>query len=315
MPKISVIVPVYGVEKYIERCARSLFEQTLDDIEFIFVDDCTKDNSIKILEDVVKDYPQRASQVTLLHHESNKGLPQARKTGVEASHGDYIVHCDSDDWVEKNMYKALYESALSEDADMVVCDYILTDGYDYNKCVKGCYNANINNFIIDSLFQRARWVLWNKLFRREVYQTNISYPKGNMGEDMALCSQLLLNCNTIAYVDKPFYYYFKNIESISHKLTTETILRNFNAIKDNTDIVLRVYSHINNRKIKSGLFFLQYNVKAHLFPIIHRKEYRKMFLATYPELFREMLLCSDIPCECKMKYILALIGLYPRKIE
>ena len=112
MPKVSVIVPIYEVEKYIERCVRSLFEQTLDDIEYIFVDDCTKDNSITVLERVIKDYPNRKSQITILHHETNKGLPQARKTGLLSARGDYIAHCDSDDWVDHKLFALMYEKAV-----------------------------------------------------------------------------------------------------------------------------------------------------------------------------------------------------------
>ena len=97
--KVSVIVPIYEVERYIERCARSLFEQTmLSGIEFIFVDDCTPDYSIEILHNTLKEYPEREAQVTILTHSANKGLAAARKTGVRAARGEYISHCDSDDW-------------------------------------------------------------------------------------------------------------------------------------------------------------------------------------------------------------------------
>lgn len=112
MPKVSVIIPVYGVEKYIERCARSLFEQTLVDMEFIFVNDSTKDNSIDILLKVINEYPQRKNQIKILHHEVNKGLPAARQTGIKVAKGDYIAHCDSDDWVTSNAYQEMYETAL-----------------------------------------------------------------------------------------------------------------------------------------------------------------------------------------------------------
>lgn len=108
MPKVSVIIPVYGVEKYIERCARSLFEQTLEDMEFIFVDDSTRDNSIDILLEVINEYPQRKNQIKILTHEVNKGLPAARQTGIKAAKGDYIAHCDSDDWVTPNAYQEMY---------------------------------------------------------------------------------------------------------------------------------------------------------------------------------------------------------------
>lgn len=92
MYKISIIVPVYGVEKYIERCARSLFEQTLREIEYIFVNDGTKDRSIDVLKSVLKDYPDRISHVKILEHEINRGLPKARQTGISASTGDYLIH-------------------------------------------------------------------------------------------------------------------------------------------------------------------------------------------------------------------------------
>ena len=315
MPKISVIIPVYGVEKYIERCARSLFEQTLDDIEYIFVNDCTKDNSISVLEHVIKDYPDRISQITILRHEVNKGLPQARKTGISVAKGEYIAHCDSDDWVDTEMYRQMYEAAKAESADVVVCDYNVHDGTKVLKTVQGCHNTDIERFRENLLLQIDQWSLCNKMFRKASCYKDIVYPKGNMGEDMALCSQLIQNCNKLVYMDKPFYYYFINLESISNKLTTDTVLRNFYAVKNNTDIVLRTYSHVSDNIIKSGLLYLQYNTKAHLFPIVHRKEYRRLFLSTYPKLFGKMLFCSNIPWRCKAKYICALTGLYPRKIE
>ena len=124
--KISVCIPVYGVEKYIERCARSLFEQTLKDgIEFIFVNDCTPDKSIEVLEKVLNEYPHRKDQVKIINHAQNCGLVSARKTSLEHAVGDYIVHCDSDDWCDPNLYEAMYNVAVENDADMVCCSHIL----------------------------------------------------------------------------------------------------------------------------------------------------------------------------------------------
>ena len=96
MHKISIIVPIYNVEQYIERCARSLFEQTYDDIEYVFVDDCSPDNSLNILYEVLNDYPHRISNVKIIRHIENKGLTAARNSGLEVATGDYIAHCDSD---------------------------------------------------------------------------------------------------------------------------------------------------------------------------------------------------------------------------
>lgn len=102
MIKLSVIIPFYGVEKYIARCTESLMRQTMqDDIEFIFINDTTIDDSLDILKKVLSEYPERKEQVSILHHEKNKGLPAARNTGFAAARGKYIYHCDSDDYLEK----------------------------------------------------------------------------------------------------------------------------------------------------------------------------------------------------------------------
>ena len=151
MPKVSVIIPVYGVKKYIERCARSLFEQTLDDIEYIFVDDSTPDNSISILRKVLSEYPNREKQVKILHHEKNKGLAQARQTGLKIASGEYIAHCDSDDWVDVHMYEEMYNKAIEEDADVVVCDYVVTNDTSVIKTINACHAKSAKQLIENCL--------------------------------------------------------------------------------------------------------------------------------------------------------------------
>lgn len=122
-PKVSVYIPVYGVEKYIEKCAQTLFEQTLDDLEYVFVDDCTPDNSFQILEQVLEKYPNRKSQVKIVHHKMNQGVCIARKTGIQHCTGEYITCCEPDDWVETTMYEELYNKVKETGADMVACDH------------------------------------------------------------------------------------------------------------------------------------------------------------------------------------------------
>src|SRR5574344_2358361 len=115
MPKVSIIIPIYNVEKYIEKCARSLFEQTEEDLEFIFVNDCTRDCSMQILNEVIKDYPSRKNQIKIITNEINQGLPFTHQRGQKEATGEYIIHCDSDDWVDINMYRMLYEKAKAEE--------------------------------------------------------------------------------------------------------------------------------------------------------------------------------------------------------
>ena len=127
-PKVSVIVAVYNVEQYVERCAHSLFNQTLDSMEYIFVDDCTPDNSIELIKKVLESYPQREAQVKFIHHKTNQGQAAARTTGMKAATGEYIIHCDPDDWVDLDTYELMYRAAHPEGRkpiDVVLCNYML----------------------------------------------------------------------------------------------------------------------------------------------------------------------------------------------
>ena len=155
MPKVSVIIPVYGVEKYIERCARSLFEQTLDCIEYIFVDDCSPDKSIEILERVADEYRSRLVEeqklVRIERMSKNSGLPNVRRYGIKLATGDFIAHCDSDDWVELDMYQQMYNKAIEEDADVVVCDYVLTNGKSVIKTINACHAKSAKQLIENCL--------------------------------------------------------------------------------------------------------------------------------------------------------------------
>lgn len=241
MPKVSVIIPVYGVEKYIERCARSLFEQTLTDIEYIFVDDCSPDKSIEILERVIEEYRPRFAEgkkvVRIERMSKNCGLPAVRKHGIQFCTGEYVIHCDSDDWVDIHMYEKMYNNAKENNADVVVCDYYSTDCTN-DILVKGIVSTEKEDVIVDILLWRIAACLWNKLVRREAYlRNNIKYPTNNMGEDGALVIQLLWNTQKISYLSEPLYYYFYNPASITNDVTDEKIRQRFLQAIANADII------------------------------------------------------------------------------
>ena len=254
MPKVSVIIPVYGVEKYIERCARSLFEQTLNDIEYIFVDDCTPDNSISILRKVLYEYPNREKQVKILRHEKNKGLAQARQTGLKIASGEYIAHCDSDDWVDVHMYEEMYNKAIEEDADVVVCDFCSTD-CENEQYSKGLISKERENVIVDVLLWRIAGCLWNKLVRRKEYTDHdLNYPTHNMGEDAALIVQILWNAKRISYLPEPFYYYYMNQTSITKDVSDDNKIRQrFLQATANVEIIEQFLDGKATGKIKDAL--------------------------------------------------------------
>ena len=122
---VSICVPIYGVEKYIERCAISLFEQTYKNIEYIFVNDCTQDNSIDVLKSIIEKYPVRKNCVRIINHERNKGLGAARNTAITNATGMFIMHVDSDDYVEKDIVERLVKKQNENNSDIVTCGYIL----------------------------------------------------------------------------------------------------------------------------------------------------------------------------------------------
>ena len=128
MPKVSVIIPVYKAEPYIRKCAESLFGQTLRDMEFVFVDDASPDRSIEVLGEVLDAFPGRRSQVKVIRHEKNSGSAAARITGLKNVTGDFVGWCDSDDYVDPEMYRLLLEKAESDGCDVVICNYYRTFG-------------------------------------------------------------------------------------------------------------------------------------------------------------------------------------------
>ncbi|WP_278683089.1 glycosyltransferase family 2 protein [Paraclostridium bifermentans] len=218
MYKISVIIPVYKVELFIERCAKSLFEQTLDSIEYIFVDDCSPDNSIPILKNILTQYPQRIKDTKIISHNTNRGLAAARKTGLSLATGEYIIHCDSDDWVEVNAYEILYKAAIDNNSDIIICDIFHATGKG-KKCI--CTLPPVNNIELINAFLNGNVhaSLCNKLVKREIYVANNIEPIENINylEDMSIMYKLVYYSNKITYINKPLYNYFiANYSSYTH---------------------------------------------------------------------------------------------------
>ena len=140
--KVSVLVPVYGVERYIEQCATSLMEQTYKDVEYIFVDDCTPDASIEQLKQVIEQYPERRHQVKILNHAQNLGVAMVRKTALNAATGDAVVFVDSDDYVESTMIEKLVDKMLTTRADFIDGGYSIVNN---GTIVKQCYPMHVSD--------------------------------------------------------------------------------------------------------------------------------------------------------------------------
>ena len=215
MCKVTVVVPVYKAEQCIERCVRSLFDQTLSDIEYIFVDDCTPDNSMAVLEKLLEEYPERARNTKIIRHEKNTGQSGARRDGILAATGDYIIHCDADDWVDLDMYQSMYEKAESQGVEAVCCDIVLefdasstilsvTDAYDDHQLMYEC-KAPISVEYLS---------MCNRLVSRKVFERNTILPfEGvNMWDDVGLCTRVRYYARSTAAINRAFYHYNRQNE-------------------------------------------------------------------------------------------------------
>lgn len=222
--QVSVIVPVYKVEKYIEKCARSLFEQTLSSIEFIFVDDCSPDNSIAILKSVLNEYPSRISDTRIVRHEYNRGLAAARNTGRSIAQGEYLISCDSDDWVDQNMYELMYQKAQQTKSEIVICDW---EEVYISKTLRQFINPPVNNIecVVALLSGKMHGSVVNKLIKKTLYtEHNIMCKEGmDFCEDFYVTYRLFYFARTIAYINLPLYYYNKsNLNSYTSTKLSES---------------------------------------------------------------------------------------------
>lgn len=221
-PKVSVIIPVYNVEPYIERCIHSLFNQTLKEIEYIFIDDCCGDHSIDKIKLILNDYPNRKSQVKILTNSINKGLAYSRGLGLKNCSGEYIIHCDSDDYIEKEMYETMYNHAIKYNFDLVSCDILMESGvkkelisFYPERCARNYLKKGIKNGL-----GYASGV--NKLIKSTIIKKNniLPYENCNYGEDLGFILRILYYANSIGHINYPFYHYCRRNDSITGKPLT-----------------------------------------------------------------------------------------------
>ena len=278
--KVSVIIPVYKVGKFIERCARSLMEQTLTDVEYIFVDDASPDDSINVLHQVLANYPDRCDYVKILTHTENKGLPAARNTGLSVAQGEYIFHCDSDDFVEPDMLEQLCQQAKEIDADIVWCDWWLSFAKN-ERYIKQPNYATPLDAIKAMLGGAMKYNVWNKLSKRKLYQkNNIVFPEGyGMGEDMTMIL-LFAYAQRVRYIPKAFYHYIKNNTDAFTQNHSDKHLKD---LQYNVDRVERILSTIYGTSLTKEIAFLKLETKFPLLIMGSSTEQYKEWARLYPE--------------------------------
>lgn len=208
--KVSIIVPIYKVERYIEQCAASVLGQSYGDIQFIFVDDGSPDASVNKLNALINSRFAGLRERIEIVRKPNVGLPQARLTGLQHATGDYILHVDSDDWLELDAVEKLVCKAEETDADVVYFYVRKEKGEGRSHVSKDKVYEDPKAFSRDVFCNKAHGYVVNKFARRSCYRDDLFYPHGNMHEDMVLMGQLLFYCKKVVLLPEALYHYRRN---------------------------------------------------------------------------------------------------------
>ena len=280
-PKVSVILTIYNREKYIEQCVRSLLDQTLDNIELVVVDDASTDASLSILKSVLEDYPERKPLVNLICFEKNAGRAVARQTGIDNVTGEYVIHVDSDDWVDKDMLELLYAKAKETDADIVGCN--VTHEYRTKKRIfKQSYSGDVEEDIRRLLNGKIFPSLCTSLTRTSLIKDHhIIFPQGlDTGEDLLFNLHLYLHAHKVVGIDNPSYHYRHTVDSGSFQHTEKSI-------KSVIEVARRIETLMkdtgNYEKYEQEILFRKFSMKCALVTDFKNKAYNKEWLKLFPE--------------------------------
>ena len=218
MPKLSIIVPVYRVEAYIEKCIDSILAQAFSDFELILVDDGSPDRCPEICDAYAQEHPN-----IKVIHQPNGGLSDARNAGLDIAVGEYIGFVDSDDYIHRDMYRTMVAEMEQTDSDMVICDHYVVDQQKvsvyawYKETCCMSHHGIMRAILADTIGSQA----WNKLYKRALFE-GIRYPVGRLFEDIPTTYRYVDRCRRVRYIKTPLYYYNLRNEGISLKRNRKT---------------------------------------------------------------------------------------------
>lgn len=214
---ISVIVPIYNVEKYLIKCIESIINQTYKNLEIILVDDGSPDNCPSICDE----YAKKDDRIKVIHKE-NGGLSDARNVGIDASTGEYLAFVDSDDYISCDMLEKLYCRIVKDESDLAICNLNYVDESDR---ILDVGTIQVEDKLVDEIvFWNELYgvnyaycvVAWNKLYRRKLFE-NVRYEKGRLHEDEYIIHQIVSQCNRISFLKDKCYNYLQRSDSIMGK--------------------------------------------------------------------------------------------------
>ncbi|MDR1848091.1 MAG: glycosyltransferase, partial [Bacteroidales bacterium] len=269
-----------NVEKYIERCAESLFGQTLKEVEYIFVNDCTPDKSIDILNAVIERYPDRKDNVIIINNPQNLNVAVSRRIGLNAAKGEYIAWCDSDDWVEPAMLEQMYLQVGEKDADIVWSDFLWNEaGY-----IKQNFAEDKIKCIEQMCLTNMYWTLWNKLFRHTLFtDNNITIENFIVGEDMLVNLKLFYYAKRVTYFPQAFYHYNKAVNDA----LTDNLMTNPSKVLATIDVIKEIDNFYKGKRdfnlYKESITALKFWFKNDYLHAIFCKKDLKFWQNVFPE--------------------------------
>ena len=259
-PLISVIVPIYNVEEYLDKCINSILNQTYKNLEIILVDDGSPDNCPKMCDE----YAKKDNRIKVIH-KKNGGLSDARNKGIEIANGDYIGFVDSDDWILPTMYESLLSILLKYNADISVCELIRSKSEEINiKKKKETIVSYSQKDYIKKFFkirsQSCEYYAWNKLYKKNIVEEEM-YPKGLTSEDVLGTYKAILNSKTIVKTSEILYVYRINSGGITGKFSNKDydLLNIWDKVIDETKKRNKTeyldYAKINRKRINFTLLY------------------------------------------------------------
>lgn len=270
MPKISIIVPIYNVEKYLEKCIKSILNQTFKDFELILVDDGSPDKCGEICEK----YKALDSRVRVVH-KSNAGLSAARNTGLDLAKGDFVAFVDSDDYVHKQMYEILYSQIIKDKSDITICDFEYVyenkniDLLQYDDLKKG-FNIETFNKIealeqIDKKDGVKFVIACNKLYKIELFNV-LRFEEGRIHEDELMAHKIIYKSKKITFINCKLYHYLQRENSITKEHFSLKKLDALHALKDRMNFY-------RNKKIKNLQITAEFNYINSFFKYYYKVKY------------------------------------------
>ena len=257
---VSILVPIYNVEKYIGVCLDSIFTQTYTNVTYVFVDDCSTDNSLQVLKSKLTEYSIPSGNYTIICHSENKGIAQTRIDLLSEAKGDYIQFIDSDDWIEKDMIAKMVEATDNGKIDIVGCDYYIHYNNGKTIWVNEKYSDNPYDNMLRCINYDIATTLWKLLIRKFIFNNFKIYNDINIGEDYLISIMLYYFADSFARINSPLYHYVHaNNNRLSYEIK-KSLSDHTSAVK-NIELFFKEKGLLNEKAV-SYLNLRKFNIKS-----------------------------------------------------